>query len=76
MKTLLGWDVEPDFVRLRRWRRAMAQYSVGHGARIAKVQAIAGTLPGLQLAGNAYDGIGVPDCVRTGRGAARALVTA
>lgn len=76
LKTLLGWDVEPDFVRLRRWRRAMAQYSVGHGARITQINGIVRGLPGLQLAGNAYDGIGVPDCVRTGRAAAKALVTA
>jgi oxygen-dependent protoporphyrinogen oxidase len=33
-------------------------------------------LPGLRLAGNAYDGIGVPDCIRLGRRAARELVAA
>lgn len=76
LKVLLGWDAEPGFVRLRRWRRSMAQYAVGHGARIAKVREILDELPGLHLAGNAYDGIGVPDCVRTGRAAARAALTA
>jgi oxygen-dependent protoporphyrinogen oxidase len=76
LKVLLGWDAEPGFARLRRWRRSMAQYAVGHGARIAKVREILSELPGLQLAGNAYDGIGVPDCVRTGRAAARAALTA
>lgn len=76
LKVLLGWDAEPGFVRLRRWRRSMAQYAVGHGARIAKVREILDELPGLHLAGNAYDGIGVPDCVRTGRAAARASLTA
>ncbi len=76
LRALLGWDAEPAFVRLRRWRRSMAQYAVGHGARIEKVREILRGLPGLELAGNAYDGIGVPDCVRTGRAAARALTTA
>jgi len=73
LKGLLGWDAEPAFVRIRRWRRAMAQYSVGHAARLAEIRGILKELPGLQLAGNAYEGIGVPDCVRTGRQAARAL---
>jgi len=70
---LLGWDVEPAFTRIRRWRKSMAQYTVGHGARVASMREILRELPGLQLAGNAYDGIGIPDCVRTGRAAARAV---
>jgi oxygen-dependent protoporphyrinogen oxidase len=53
----------------------MAQYEVGHARRIAAIREMAARHPGLQLAGNAYDGIGVPDCIRTGRAAARALVT-
>ncbi|GIU78964.1 MAG: protoporphyrinogen oxidase [Bryobacteraceae bacterium] len=73
LKQLLGWDAEPRFIRLRRWRRAMAQYEVGHARRIAAIREMAARYPGLQLAGNAYDGIGVPDCIRTGRAAARAL---
>jgi oxygen-dependent protoporphyrinogen oxidase len=31
-------------------------------------------LPGLRLAGNAYDGIGIPDCIRLGRQAAKELI--
>jgi oxygen-dependent protoporphyrinogen oxidase len=33
-------------------------------------------LPGLRLVGNAYDGIGIPDCIRLGRKAAKDLVAA
>lgn len=73
LKALLGWDVEPDFYHLRRWSRAMAQYPVGHSARLAEIRSALAEVPGLQLAGNAYDGIGVPDCIRTGRAAARAV---
>ncbi len=76
LKGLLGWDAEPRFVRLHRWRRAMAQYEVGHARRVAEIRARLAQHPGLELAGNAYDGIGVPDCIRTGRAAARALAAA
>jgi oxygen-dependent protoporphyrinogen oxidase len=73
IEALLGWNVEPAFTRIRRWRKSMAQYTVGHAGRVASMREILRELPGLQLAGNAYDGIGIPDCVRTGRAAARAI---
>lgn len=73
IQALLGWDAEPAFTRIRRWRKSMAQYTVGHAARVASTREILRALPGLHLAGNAYDGIGIPDCVRTGRAAARAV---
>lgn len=70
LQGLLGWTAEPLFTRISRWHRAMAQYTVGHGARLAEVRERLESLPGLYLAGNAYEGIGVPDCIRTGRKAA------
>jgi len=73
IQALLGWNVEPAFTRIRRWRKSMAQYTVGHAARVGAMREILRELPGLQLAGNAYDGIGIPDCVRTGRAAARSV---
>ncbi len=48
----------------------MAQYTVGHANRVARIEEITRTVPGLHLAGNAYHGIGVPDCVRMGKEAA------
>jgi protoporphyrinogen/coproporphyrinogen III oxidase len=68
-----GPEVVPEFAQVTRWRRAMAQYAVGHKARMQRVNARVAALPGLRLAGNAYDGIGVPDCIRLGRKAAREL---
>jgi oxygen-dependent protoporphyrinogen oxidase len=68
-----GAKVEPEFAQVTRWRRAMAQYAVGHKARMQRVNARVAVLPGLRLVGNAYDGIGVPDCIRLGRKAAREL---
>jgi len=74
LKEILGIEAEPEHTQVSRWRRAMAQYSVGHQERIARIAARVATLPGLRLAGNAYDGIGIPDCIRLGRKAARELV--
>jgi oxygen-dependent protoporphyrinogen oxidase len=68
--------VEPERAQVSRWRRAMAQYAVGHRERMQRIAAGVVELPGLRLAGNAYDGIGVPDCIRLGRKAARELVAA
>jgi oxygen-dependent protoporphyrinogen oxidase len=69
----IGAEVEPEFAQVTRWRRAMAQYAVGHKERMERVNARVTALPGLRLVGNAYDGIGVPDCIRLGRKAAREL---
>jgi protoporphyrinogen/coproporphyrinogen III oxidase len=69
-------DLEPEHVQVSRWRRAMAQYAVGHRERMKRIAARVAELPGLRLVGNAYDGIGVSDCVRLGRQAARELVGA
>jgi len=66
--------LEPEYVQITRWPRAMAQYTVGHKERVERITTRAATLGGLQLAGNAYDGIGVPDCIRLGRKAARELI--
>jgi oxygen-dependent protoporphyrinogen oxidase len=68
--------IEPEHAQVSRWHRAMAQYAVGHKARMLEINARVAALPGLRLAGNAYDGIGVPDCIRLGRKAARELVSA
>ena len=69
----IGAEVEPEFAQVTRWRRTMAQYSVGHKERMQRVNARVAALSGLRLVGNAYDGIGVPDCIRLGRKAAREL---
>ncbi len=64
---LTGLRAEPRFHRVFRWPRAMAQYEVGHAARVAEIQSLAAQTPGLYLIGNAYSGIGIPDCIRMGR---------
>jgi oxygen-dependent protoporphyrinogen oxidase len=69
-----GIGIEPEHAQVSRWRRAMAQYAVGHQERIERIAARVAALPGLRVAGNAYDGIGIPDCIRLGRRAAKELL--
>ena len=45
----------------------MAQYTVGHKDRVEQIETRIENLPRLYLAGNAYHGIGIPDCVRLGK---------
>jgi oxygen-dependent protoporphyrinogen oxidase len=71
---VIGSNVEPLHSQVSRWRLAMAQYAVGHQARQQRIAGCLAALPGLRLVGNAYDGIGIPDCIRLGRQAARELV--
>ncbi len=71
---ILGLHAKPTFVRICRSRQAMAQYAVGHLERMQLVRDSVATLPGLALAGNAFSGIGVPDCIRTGQEAAETLL--
>jgi oxygen-dependent protoporphyrinogen oxidase len=73
LKSILRLDTEPRFIRVYRWRRAMAQYSVGHLDRVTRIEAAAERLPAFAIAGNCFRGIGVPDCIRTGQQAAASL---
>jgi oxygen-dependent protoporphyrinogen oxidase len=70
----LGFRADPVLARVDRWRRAMPQYDVGHGERMAAIEARVAALPRLALAGSAYRGIGIPDCVRSGEAAADAIL--
>jgi oxygen-dependent protoporphyrinogen oxidase len=73
LREILGVEAEPEYTQVSRWRRAMAQYAVGHQERMGRIAERVAELPGLRLAGNAYDGIGIPDCIRLGRKAAKEL---
>jgi oxygen-dependent protoporphyrinogen oxidase len=71
LRRILGLTAAPIEHVIARWPRSMAQYNVGHAQRIAEIRARAAEVPGLHLAGNAYEGIGIPDCIRSGRQAAK-----
>jgi oxygen-dependent protoporphyrinogen oxidase len=76
LREIMGVHETPLFARLARWPRSMAQYTVGHRERVAQIDARVAALPRLHLAGNAYTGIGVPDCVRMGKEAAGKILAA
>jgi oxygen-dependent protoporphyrinogen oxidase len=73
LRDIMGATETPVFARVHRWRRAMAQYTVGHQRRLDEITARLAALPGLHLAGNAYIGIGIPDCIRTAQLAAERI---
>jgi oxygen-dependent protoporphyrinogen oxidase len=70
LRQIISLTADPLFVRIYKWRAAMAQYGVGHLERLARIRSHCQKLPGLALAGNGFNGIGVPDCVRSGTEAA------
>jgi oxygen-dependent protoporphyrinogen oxidase len=74
LRTILGLKAAPIFTGISRWPRSMAQYIVGHGARLQEIDSRVPAVPGLHLAGNAYTGIGIPDCIRMGRQAAARII--
>jgi oxygen-dependent protoporphyrinogen oxidase len=73
LRALLGITATPILTWVRSWPEAMPQYIVGHLARVAEIERESRKLPGLALAGAAYRGIGVPDCVHSGEQAAAAI---
>lgn len=67
---VLGIRARPVLRRIARWPSAMPQYNLGHPERLEAIGARLDALPGLRLAGAAYSGIGIPDCIRSGAEAA------
>src|SRR5215213_1331130 len=65
---------EPLETRLVRWGGGLPQYLVGHPARVAAIRAAVAALPGLAIAGAAFDGVGVPACIRDAHRAVDALL--
>lgn len=62
--------VEPVAAKTTRWIKANPQYNVGHARRLERLTSCLKSHPGLVLAGSSYGGVGLPDCVRSGRRAA------
>jgi oxygen-dependent protoporphyrinogen oxidase len=73
IQPLLGIEAPPVITRIFRWVDANTQYEVGHLGRVAHLRELAPAW--LTLAGSPYAGVGIPDCVRQGRDAAKAIAT-
>jgi oxygen-dependent protoporphyrinogen oxidase len=72
----LKTELSPERIWLRRWPESMPQYKVGHKSLIAEIKDQAKKHQFLALAGNSYDGVGIPDCIKSGREAAGSILTA
>ena len=73
LQQIMGFQAEPAAVQLFRWPRSMAQYQVGHVALATEIEERLLHHPGLHISGNAFGGIGVPDCIRRSRAIVRAM---
>jgi oxygen-dependent protoporphyrinogen oxidase len=73
---LLGVIAEPALIRIQRWPLGMPQYVLGHLERLGRVDGALAEHPGLAVAGAAYRGVGIPDCIRSGEAAAVSVVRA
>jgi protoporphyrinogen/coproporphyrinogen III oxidase len=75
LRAILGVRGEPRFAVVSRHERAMPQYHVGHLDRVRRIEQMAAAHPRLALAGNAFDGVGIPDCVGSGERAAERILS-
>ena len=66
LRTIVGITKEPLYSKTYRWNRSMPQYTCGHLDRIQRIRKEAQSLQRLYLTGAAYEGIGIPDCIRDG----------
>jgi oxygen-dependent protoporphyrinogen oxidase len=73
---LLGIKAQPLLTRLHRWPGGMPQYVLGHPERVERIDRALEAHPGLGLAGAAYRGVGIPDCIASGEAAAESVVEA
>lgn len=70
----MGIEAKPNLARVFRWPAAMPQYNLGHLERLDQIERQRERWPGLYLAGAAYRGIGIPDCIHSGELAAEAAL--
>jgi len=71
---ILGLQDKPIHTHISHWKNVMPQYHVGHLDLVERIESHLAHLPGLALAGNAFRGVGIPDCIRSANGAAESLL--
>jgi oxygen-dependent protoporphyrinogen oxidase len=74
LRGITGIKGEPLFSRVYRWYRGMPQYTMGHLGRVDYIEQRCAETPGLALAGGAYRGVGLPNCVESGERAVSKLL--
>jgi protoporphyrinogen/coproporphyrinogen III oxidase len=76
LRELIGLSGEPEFFEVARWPGMMPQYHVGHLDLVRRIEERAAAIPHFALAGNAYRGVGIPFCIRSGEEAAERIANA
>ena len=76
LAALIGLTARPVLVRTRSWEGGLHQYTLGHVNRVARAESALANHPGLALAGAAFHGIGLNECVESGRRAAASVLAA
>jgi oxygen-dependent protoporphyrinogen oxidase len=74
LSELIGLRGEPEFCEVARWPGTMPQYHVGHLDLVQQIEERAAAIPHFALAGNAYRGVGVPQCIHSGEQAAEKVI--
>ena len=74
LREILGLSGDPVVLDIARWHQRTPQYHLGHRLRCASIRDQLDQLTGLEIAGNALHGIGVPHCIRSGQQAAERVV--
>lgn len=75
LRSIFRMKAEPLFSEVIRYNKAMPQYHVGHLDRVARIESMLQSTPGLHLAGSAYTGVGIPDSIASGRMAANSVLS-
>lgn len=75
LRDILHLTATPRFVQVFRWPLALPQYETGHLDRVAQMEEWLRELTGISIIGNSFHGIGVPDCIRSGRMAAEKITS-
>jgi len=74
LSQILGIISRPEFTIIKKYQQAMPQYHVGHIELIKRIKEKINRHQGLEIAGNAYSGVGIPDCVHSGELAAESVL--
>jgi oxygen-dependent protoporphyrinogen oxidase len=64
LRAALGVEAAPRVVQVERYRRAIPQYTLGHAARLERIERARARFPGLELTGNYLRGVSAGDCVK------------
>jgi oxygen-dependent protoporphyrinogen oxidase len=73
---ILGLTAPPVLAMTRTWTAGLHQYTLGHLERVARIESALASYPGLAVAGAGFHGIGLNECVQSGRRAADGVLGA